>query len=201
MARKALSFALLALLAITANAQHYDWVKHYHGLRDDDFRSGIVRMEADSEGNIYMMGRFTVDANIDGEYFLPTQYQSVNNNLSLFVAKMSPDGEMLWHKAIYKQEYPNEGRVYPISMRLVGDTALMIMANFQMPLSGNSGNCLYYLDTMIVDNDGYPFSTDSSSSWYASALITLDPDDGHLLEHHFLRLGYKCGIQHRDVAK
>ncbi|MBQ6237855.1 MAG: T9SS type A sorting domain-containing protein [Bacteroidales bacterium] len=187
MARKTLTFALLALLAITAHAQHFDWVKHYHGLRDDEFRSGIVRMEADSEGNIYMMGRFTVDANIDGEYFLPTQYQQDNNNLSLFVAKMNPEGEMLWHKAIYKQEYPNEGRVYPISMRLVGDTALMMMANFQMPLSDNNGNRLYYLDTMIADNDGYPFPTDSSSSWFATGLITLDPDDGHLLEHHFLQ--------------
>lgn len=171
----------------SADRGRYEWVKHYHGLRDDEFRSGIVRMEADSEGNIYMMGCFTVDANIDGEYFLPPQHQSLNNNLSLFVAKMSPEGEMLWHKAIYKQEYPNEARVYPISMRLVGDTALMVMANFQMPLSGNSGNRLYYLDTMIADNDGYPFPTDSSSSWLATGLITLDPDDGHLLEHHFLQ--------------
>ncbi len=72
--RKTILFlALLTVTILAAQAQHYDWVKHYHGLRDDDFRSGIVRMEADSEGNIYMMGRFTGDANIDGEYFLATQ--------------------------------------------------------------------------------------------------------------------------------
>ena len=34
MARKTLTFALLALLAITAHAQHFDWVKSYIGESD-----------------------------------------------------------------------------------------------------------------------------------------------------------------------
>ena len=184
--KRIILLAAFVLLSLAAHAQRFDWVKHYHGLRDDDYRSGIERMATDSEGNIYVMGRFTMDAAIDGEPFLPAQYWSLNNNMSLFVAKLSPDGTLLWHKAIYKQEYPNEARVWPIGMRLVGDTALMLMANFMAPGEG-SGNCLYYLDTMITSNNGYPFPVDSSSSWYANGLITLDPSDGHLLEHHFLQ--------------
>ena len=31
MTRKTLTFALLALLAVTAHAQHFDWVKSYIG--------------------------------------------------------------------------------------------------------------------------------------------------------------------------
>lgn len=194
MKRLSMTLALLALTILVPwntilgqvnnkPSGRYDWVKHYHGLRDDDICSGILEMEVDNQGNVYVMGQFTMDANIDGEYFLPTQHQSVNNKRSFFVAKLSPDGTMIWHKAIHHTQH----HVFPKKMRLVGDTALMLMANFDMPLSNNTWSRLYYLDTMIVDNNGYPYSTDSSTISNADGIITLDPDDGHLLEHHFLQ--------------
>ncbi len=106
MKRLSMTLALLALTILVPwntilgqvnnkPSGRYDWVKHYHGLRDDDICSGILEMEVDNQGNVYVMGQFTMDANIDGEYFLPTQHQSVNNNRSSLVAKLSPDGTMI----------------------------------------------------------------------------------------------------------
>jgi len=190
-----LASLVLATLAVKAQGfgddtdpskMHLDWLKYYHGFRDDELRSGIVRMETDNAGNLYLMGRFTTDAAIDGDYFIPADYQPISSDNNLFVAKLSSDGTMLWHKALYKGEYPNEGSIRPIGMRLVGDSVLMLMAGFSLPQSGFH-NRLYYLDTMLFDNNGYPFATDSSSSWEADGLIYLDPNDGSLLEHHFLQ--------------
>ena len=52
MTRKALTFALLALLAITAHAQHFDWVKSYSGQEPTGkFWNYIVSSVTDSHGN------------------------------------------------------------------------------------------------------------------------------------------------------
>lgn len=52
MTRKTLTFALLALLAITAHAQHFDWVKSYSGQEPTGkFWNYIVSSVTDSHGN------------------------------------------------------------------------------------------------------------------------------------------------------
>ena len=205
MARKTLTFALLALLAITAHAQHFDWVKHYHGQHDNYLSTGIMRTATDSKGNLYVMGRFTSDAAIDGTYLNPLLYAQNSENRSLLVAKFSPEGQMVWHKIIYKYEYPNRADVLPLGMRLVGDSALIVMANFDTPCrEGSLDHRLYYLDTLLRDS-GYPYPVDSVSQWEATAFITLGLDDGSLREHHFVQValldttgvpyGYQYGWQ------
>ena len=188
MTRKTLTFALLALMAFTTHAQHFDWVKHYHGLRDNYLSTGIMRTATDSEGNLYVMGRFTSDAAIDGTYLNPLLYAQNSENRSLLVAKFSPEGQMVWHKIIYKYEYPNRADVLPLGMRLVGDSALIVMANFDTPCrEGSVDYRLYYLDTLLRDL-GYPYPVDSVSQWEATAFITLGLDDGSLREHHFVQV-------------
>ena len=187
MTRKVFAFALLALLAITAHAQHFDWVKHYNGSHDNYLSTGIMRTATDSDGNLYVLGRFTSDAAIDGTYLNPMSYALNSDNRGLLVAKFSPEGQMLWHKVIYKYESQNTANVLPLSMRLIGDSALMVMANFDTPYrEGMVDNRLYYLDTLLHDR-GYPYPVDSVSQWEATAFITLGLNDGGLREHHFVQ--------------
>jgi len=52
MARKALTLALLALMAVTAHAQHFDWVKSYTGTdRQNKIDNYIVGSVTDSDGS------------------------------------------------------------------------------------------------------------------------------------------------------
>jgi len=83
------------------------------------------------------------------------------------------------------------GNQYVRDIRLVGDTAVMIMANILMP--GNnpgdniSGNILYYLDTLLIDWTYMPWN-DSINERKATVFIELGLD-GAFMEDHFLYIG------------
>ena len=98
--RKALTFALLALMAITAHAQHFDWVKSYSGQEPPGrFWNYIVSSATDSHGNLYVAGQFANGASIDGQDLLPFTPNGGNtSNANSCIVKISPDGEILWKK-------------------------------------------------------------------------------------------------------
>ena len=87
MARKTLTFALLALMTITTHAQHFDWVKSYIGESDNDGLTDlntIVGSAVDKEGNLYILGEFTKGAQIDGTDLLPfTPYGPYNKTVNV----------------------------------------------------------------------------------------------------------------------
>ena len=60
MTRKTLTFALFALLAITASAQHFDWVRSYYGPNNSDGTpvNEILGSVMDRDGNVYILGQF-----------------------------------------------------------------------------------------------------------------------------------------------
>jgi len=190
MARKALTFALLALIAITAHAQHFDWVKSYFGpdYRNGDAANDLYGSAMDSEGNIYILGHFLGGARWDNDTeILPF---SAHRNRSAVIAKFSPDGEMVWHKELYSSY--TDVNVYTI--RMVGDTALMLYAWFMLPFDyGLPGekNELYYFDTLLTSAEHFPASPDSLQiPIYYDAFITLGLESGNVIDEHFFALTF-----------
>ena len=191
MARKTLTFALLALIAIAAHAQHFDWVRSYFGPEHSNGLAAneILGSMVDRDGNIYILGQFIGDAQWD-DYtnILPI---SAHRNRSAVVAKFSPDGEIVWHKEFYSSN--EEFDIF--SMRMVGDTALLLYAMFRYPYNWGSGmydkNEVYYMDTLLTTNERFPQSPDSlASPNYYYAFITIGLESGNLIEDHFVLLTY-----------
>jgi len=184
MARKTLTFALLALMAITAHAQHFDWVRSYYG---PDFLDGAVANEIfgsvmDREGNVYILGQFFRGARWDDESgIMPFSEQRKRGAL---IAKFSPNGNLLWHKELYS----SFDDIDAYTIKMVGDTALMLYAMFEFPFDHGYGerNELYYFDTLLTTPDMFPQSPDSlQSPNYYNAFITLGLESGNVIEEHF----------------
>ena len=92
MARKTLTFALLALMAITAHAQHFEWAKGYGTSQEGCMIEGTV---TDADGNLYILGQFTKDATWDGQRILPiAPYGPGQNSINTLAKEIcSFDGE------------------------------------------------------------------------------------------------------------
>ena len=190
MARKALTFALLALMVITAHAQHFDWAKSFYGYGDKyrNFPCGLV---SDSEGNTYRLMQVARGGWLDT---IDPFEVVTNHNPSALLVKMSPDGRYLWHRIINPWEYGGDSGVEVHDLRMLGDTALMMMIDIPLPYTDNGYSTpivqtkLYYLDTMLTTSETL-MATDSIYNWRCTAFITLGLD-GTLLEHHFLQVTY-----------
>ena len=190
MARKTLTFALLALMTLTAHAQHFDWVRSYFGpdYQNGDAANDLYGSVMDSEGNIYILGHFLGGARWDNDTeILPF---SAHRNRCAVIAKFSPDGEMVWHKELYSSYTSIE----PYKISMVGDTALMLFAWFMFPFDyGLPGekNELYYFDTLLSTSERFPESPDSLQTPNNSyVLVTLGLESGNIIEEHFFTLAY-----------
>ncbi|MBR6844685.1 MAG: hypothetical protein IKM79_06270, partial [Bacteroidales bacterium] len=66
--RKTLTLALLALLAITAHAQHFDWVKTIDGYDATQSNVGnkVVGSMTDRDGNLYICSSYGWGASLCG---------------------------------------------------------------------------------------------------------------------------------------
>ena len=197
MARKTLTFALLALLAFTvmpaygqetAPTGRFDWARSIH---TGSTLSCIRGTATDPEGNLYALvyagpdGRFTADASGDGQSLMPAEANGQGGQGCIVaLLKISPQGDLLWEKAI-KNGWG--GQSEPANMRLMGDTAVACMVTFG--LAWDHGNWLYYIDTMIRDLEGNPVEWGDFQSQFVTAWLSFDLD-GNLKESHFLRLSY-----------
>ncbi len=187
MARKTLTFALLALMAITAHAQRFDWVKSYSG--QDPAGGGVankpVGIVHDSEGNIYYLGQFGVGAGIDTTHFLPfAPSGSGTRTAGAVIAKFSPSGEMLWHKIVYSNDNQHTSS-YQIQM--LGDTAIACLMQLNQP--DGYGLYTYFLDTLLRNYDGYFVDNDSIMKGSLGALLTFNLD-GDLIERHMMQTAF-----------
>lgn len=187
MKRFAITFALLALFSITAQAQGFDWVKTYTGpaYNQSDYHMPVSSV-TDADGNLYLLGRFVAGARMDTTQLLPI---TGVNWICTWIAKLTPAGELAWHKAIYSRQ----AHSLPYDIRNVGDSAVMVMANFLLPYhSGyvSEDNPVYYLDSLYTTAEGLmPIDSMGNFVITTTAFITLDYD-GHVKEQHFLQLGY-----------
>ena len=175
-------------LSLAAHAQHFDWAKSFYGYGDDysNFPCGLV---ADAEGNTYHLMQVARGGWLDTSDPFET---ITNHNRSLLLVKMSPDGQYLWHRIINPWEFGGDSGVKVHDLRMLGDTALMMMVDIPLPHTTVYDNIvrtkLYYLDTLLTTSE-LLLPTDSVYNWRATAFITLGLD-GTLLEHHFLQVTY-----------
>ena len=182
--KKFIIFLFTTLFILNLNAQQ--WAKYYTGMDGSSsyLHNSIYNTAYDSQGNIYILGTFGEGATIDGDTLLD-YFPHYNNSQSLLIAKLDPNGNMLWRKSIKNGQSSD---VYPNYMQIVGDTSVVIAT--MMSLAGSDiQDYLFYLDTLIEAPinqyiiPGYPFPT----SGYGTGFITLDLN-GNLIDQHFLQL-------------
>lgn len=178
--------ALIAVLNLTATTMaqttptgRFDWAKGYTSSRDACHIQGAV---TDSVGNLYILGLYNDHAAWDGDVFL---YVSDNYPIGTIIAKISPDGDMLWKKVIHTGNGANN---QPFDIKPLGDTAFACLVNVEMP---SFGFYCYYLDTMIVGWSDYPVPIDpyTFTSLHFTTYLVFD-FEGNLLEQHFLQTSY-----------
>ena len=172
----AMSFAL----AQSISAQRFEWAKGYT-VESDNYRS-IVGGVTDSLGNLYILGNCDATSVWDGnEDIIPSIHKSTKNLLNaVLIAKISPDGEMVWKKVIFGN---NSNSCIAHDIKKIGDTAFACLVDFTMP---TSANYCYYLDTFMYGWGDYPVSLTASTASMArfTALITFD-FYGDVIEQHF----------------
>ena len=189
MIKRFFAIAIVMFLTLAVHAQRFDWVRSYFGPEYSDGAAAneIFGSVMDREGNIYILGQFIGNAQWDDDTsILPF---SARRNRSAVIAKLSPEGEMVWHKELYSSY--TDFVVYTI--RKVGDTALMLFANFRYPFEWElSNNEVYYMDTLLTAPDRFPESPDSlrSSTGHYYAFITIGLESGNILEEHFMIPSY-----------
>ena len=191
--KKVLFLAILILnsqflILNSLRAQGFEWVRTYTGAEasnTDDPTNRIIGSCVDSAGNIYILGEFSPQAQFCGERLLPMEVITTPIKRAIVIAKLSPSGDLLWHKAIYN----GKESCYAYALRMVGDSSVMIMATLYLPRTNLNRN-LYYLDTLLTGNDDYLMPTDSVTSTNYTAFITFDLD-GNAIERHLVCVGFK----------
>ena len=173
-------------------AQGFEWVRTYTG---EDVSTGSASNEiigscVDSAGNLYILGEFSPQAQLCGTNLLPFEVIETSRPRwqGVVIAKISPSGELLWHKAIYNGKYG----CYAYALRMIGDSNIMAMVALRLPYNygGNLYLNLHYLDTLLAGNDDYLIPTDSVSSNSYNAFITFDLN-GNVTEQHLICVGFK----------
>lgn len=177
--------ALIILPSFSAHAQRFDWVKAYSGtdILSSMPNNQIVESIIDSEGNVYFVGLFTQGAHIGNVDLMPMAPYGPNcNTMNTVIAKMSPSGEILWHKSIHANDSRSNN---PIGIKIVGDTAIVCMVTCSLMQSENT--YLYFLDTLLHSNDAIIENYDSNfATHFVTAFITFDLD-GMIKEQHFVQ--------------
>ena len=189
--KKFISLLFLLAASLPAFSQHFDWVKTYTG---EEVTSGVTTNQligscVDSAGNLYILGEFSPQAQLCGTNLLPFEVIETSRPRwqGVVIAKLSPSGELLWHKAIYN----GKQGCYAHALRMVGDSSIMAMVRFFLPYGSSASNYrnLYYLDTLLTGNDDYLMPTDSVTDDNITAFITFD-FDGNAIERHLVCVGY-----------
>ena len=180
---------LVSLLLFWGNVMgqgRFEWVRGYAPGE----HVSIVGSVTDSVGNLYILGSFNFESRWEnGELIMPiTPHNGAQNGVNTLIAKISPEGEMVWKKVIHGNYCPSQ----PHDIKAVGDTAFACLVT--MPLA-SLDYYLYYLDTLIEATrttdqtwPGYPMSAEGVD-FKCLALITFD-FDGNVLEQHFLQMSF-----------
>ena len=184
---KKIALFLVSVLLFLGNVMgqgRFEWVRGYAPGE----HVCIVGSVTDSVGNLYILGSFNFESRWEnGELIMPiTPHNGAQNGVNTLIAKISPEGEMVWKKVIHGNAYLSQ----PHDIKAVGDTAFACLVT--MPLATDYNWYLYYLDTLVEPNwdpkPDYPMSAEGVD-YRCLALITFD-FDGNVLEQHFLQMSY-----------
>ena len=181
--KKVILFAFLILnsqflILNSLHAQHFDWVKDIDGYAQDAYNfNNVTGSMTDHDGNLYVCGYYGWGAD-----FYDIQLPSVGSVGGGFVAKLSPDGEVLWHKEVY-----GHGGGWVSHMANLGDTALMVCHYNVAPDGPNK-----YADIFGTRYTGNEYANlvdwkDSIRLWGRHFLgFTTFDLDGNIIEQHYL---------------
>ncbi|MBP5340937.1 MAG: T9SS type A sorting domain-containing protein [Bacteroidales bacterium] len=170
----------------------FEWVRGYAPGE----HVSIVGSVTDSLGNLYILGSFNFESRWEnGELIMPiTPHNGAQNGVNTLIAKISPEGEMVWKKVIHGNYCPSQ----PHDIKALGDTAFACLVT--MPLA-TINHYLYYLDTLIetsMDQNlpladqiwpNYPMNAKYDATPMCLALITFD-FNGNVQDQHFLQMSY-----------
>ncbi len=178
---------MLACVAFcTAQAQRFEWAKGYDSSYDNAYIKGSV---TDSHGNLYILGQFHYDSDWEGGVN-PLCGQLTTTNTMVIVAKISPEGELVW-----KKMFGNTGNnTTAQDIRLLGDTGFAVMF-IDNPCSPTSDYRFWIdsvyrtsrhplLDSLPGSAYGYNFADFSFNIYMALDF------EGNITEQHILTKSY-----------
>jgi len=118
--KRIILLAAFVVLTFAAHAQRFEWAKTIDGYdqSSSNIANKIVGSMTDSDGNLYICAQYGWGASLCGVN-LPDRGENGN----MVVAKISPEGEMVWHKEIYG--YRTTGGT-AVGLLPMGDTAMMV---------------------------------------------------------------------------
>ena len=114
---KRLIIIALLLCAAMAQGQRFEWAKGYDSSHEDAFIQGSV---TDSLGNLYILGRIHWDSDWDTIWLMP---HLTTQNTMVMVAKISPEGDMVWRKIYGSTSTP----MFAMDIKALGDTGFAVM--------------------------------------------------------------------------
>lgn len=191
--KKSFILTVVLTLSVALQAQRFEWVKAYSspGGSDPEIPANIIKGSVvDRDGNIYVLGEYFPSATAMpfGVYPVPTNLgvTLTQVNSSIVIAKLNPDGELLWYKGLHsvRSGSSGSGSLYSRGIKLLGDTAIMVCAYVYFPFENYRHDELYYLDTLLVDDDSR-FGEIKTANDLFCCFMTLSLD-GRLIEDHIL---------------
>lgn len=177
--KKTIIIALLVLVATITQAQRFEWAK---GFETNGYE--IIGGLTDSLGNLYILSYIDASSSWEGEALIPSPVKGISKDLTpqVLIAKISPEGEMVWKKIIVTNP---TGSNAPQDIKKVGDSAFACLIRFTPPADGYT----YYLDTLIIGASDYPIDVHYFKTFGMTLYLVLD-FDGNVVEQHFLCITY-----------
>lgn len=190
MARKTLTFALLALMTLTVHAQEqgFRWGKWSAGHTiDGGIMDKVVDSYVDSIGNTYIFGRFGMAARLgaNGPRICPMDTcavemgYTISNTFGVFLAKIDSSGNILWCKSTRGAN--QNTKVIPWNNMVVKDNKITIAFDYNWAY-GPGRNWFYFFDTLITSSNDF-----FTISHRATGFVTFDLD-GNRLDFHSVKL-------------
>ena len=163
----------------------WQWMKQYCGI--EPFNGGtnnrIFDVAFDSVGDIYILGKFSHGAELDGED-LCGEINNGDNPIMLFAKISKQTGRIVWKKRV-----ANSQDMFGVPTFILKNNKLTLCITRVAFDRARIGAFSYYLDTFYyqanLESYDYPFRKPHNTSF--SALVTFDLD-GNKLDEHFIEV-------------
>ena len=196
---------ILLLFYMNGSAQEpqFLWAKSFYGQRDMNniVLDKIASIQTDSIGNIYVFGTFGFNAQLEGRYICPMEYDTTHaiaNANGLFLAKFDTLGTMQWCKSA---RFRGNGYAMNIAGALdmvIKDGKIHILGwmDYMASLSWRDPDWCWFFDTLYecpgcsdiawwrARRFSFPFHDDA----FEMTVYVVFDTDGNKLEYHDLRL-------------
>ena len=193
--KKTIIIALLTLVATICQAQRFEWAK---GFEVEHEGKPIVGGITDSLGNLYILSQCDALSSWGDVDFIPSSNDLTKDlPIDVVIAKISPEGEIVWKKVIFSRPY-TAGHL-PQDIKKVGDSAFACLIQFE---PSREYGYTYYLDTIVYGASNYSNYPINSMYYYGPGMTTylLFDFDGNVIEQHFLNITF-TDADGNDIVK